>query len=76
VGGWNNLGRKTVKDLAKRVDAARKEPHVKKLEEDCLQRVQADLGITLDEEKNAGKKKRKRKNLPPEEESDDKFDKL
>jgi hypothetical protein len=75
-GGWNKLGRKAVKDLAKLFDAARKEPHVKKLEEDCLQHVQADLGITIDEENNAGKKKQKRKNAPPEEESDDEFESL
>jgi hypothetical protein len=75
-GGWNKAGRKAVKDLAKLIDAARKEDHVAQLEDECLQRVQANLGITVDDGEQAGKKKRKRKEAPAEVESDDEFDRL
>lgn len=74
-GGWNKAGRKAVKDLAKLIDAARKEDHVAQLENECLQRVQANLGITVDDGE-AGKKKRKRKEALAEVESDDEFDRL
>jgi hypothetical protein len=72
-GGWNKDGRKAVRDLAKLVLEARKGNHVKGLEKACLNRVQMDQGIEVEED-DPKNKKRKAQNEPEEDDSDDELD--
>ena len=74
-GGWNKEGRNFVKQMAKKIAAARKEPHVTAVEEACLQRIHAEHDIVARDQKRKDRSGRKRKAVE-EDESEDEFDQL
>ena len=74
-GGWNKEGRNFVKQMAKKIAAARKQPHVPNVEEACPQCIRVQHDIVARDQKRRDQSGRKCK-IVEEDESDDEFDQL